>query len=141
MPYCTPEDLENTYGKGKINSWSEEKPEKITEAINGASSEIDGYLFSGGYVTPIIPVPLNIKDYCISIAVYRLLKTYGFLDEAGDKAIIKGYDDAIKYLQGVRDGKNKIPVKTTVENQTAKTTPGTDSIQVAAVDQMDWGGY
>jgi phage gp36-like protein len=81
-----------------------EAPPKATALVD-ASDVMNGYL-RGRYTLPLLAVSGDFKRYCLAIAVYDLLSARGYNPEAGaDGNIRDRYLDAIKWLEGVRDGK------------------------------------
>ncbi len=75
-------------------------------AIAAASSLADSYL-SARYTLPLSEWGYDLRRVVCHIASWDLLSRRGFDPEnAADKAIRMRYDDAIKWLADVRDGKN-----------------------------------
>lgn len=72
-------------------------------ALNNASRLMDGY-FRSRFTLPLVQVGADVRMKCSFIAAYLLLVGRGFNPEKGsDAVIVKNYDDALKWLAGVRD--------------------------------------
>ena len=141
MPYCTLADLEAAYSAQQISAWSRLSPERVEKAIANASSEIDGYLISGGYTVPLTGPPQNLKKYCVDIAAANLILGLGVLGEIdpGGKAVIEEAKNARRYLEKVAEGKFRIPGFANRENEISKLPPG--GVRVASSGRLDWRGY
>lgn len=107
MNYCSQQDLTERFsatelaqaapdGNGGIDAV------KVAAAISDADGEIDGYLASGGYATPLSTVPAIIKGYACDIARYRLY------DDEPTEIVIKRYELAIKFLTAVSKGQIRL---------------------------------
>jgi phage gp36-like protein len=75
----------------------------VTKALADASEVIDGYL-AAKYVLPMASIPGMVSDLCQSIAVYKLHITQP------DEKIARDYQDALKALRDISDGRLRIPV-------------------------------
>jgi len=138
MGYCTRADLEAAYGEDRIAGWSRLNSIAVDRAINNASSEIDGYLISGGYTVPLSGPPENLRKYCIDIAAANLVISAGVLDnDPGGKAVIEEAKNARQFLTKVAEGKFKIPGYS--NDQEASSPPG--GVLVSASPRMDLKGY
>jgi phage gp36-like protein len=74
-------------------------PVPLNRALTDAAALIDSYL-ARRYQLPLSQVPQVLIPYALDIARYRL-------DRIRDRDDVrKRYEDAIKWLEGVRDGKN-----------------------------------
>jgi phage gp36-like protein len=74
-------------------------PVPLDRALTDAAALIDSYL-QRRYQLPLVEVPQVLIPYVLDIARYRL-------DRIRDREDVrKRYEDAIKWLEGVRDGKN-----------------------------------
>lgn len=71
-------------------------------AIDSASGRADGYLRSR-YTLPITNVSDDLKQVVCDMAAYIALKVRGFNPE-GNELLVKGWDDALKWLQQVASG-------------------------------------
>jgi phage gp36-like protein len=74
----------------------------VAAAIADADSEIDSYAMVL-YDVPFSPVPPVIRKLSTRIAIHNLFQRRQITNEAVDK----GYDDAVKFLQRLADGKVK----------------------------------
>lgn len=106
MPYATPEQFIKTFSEREAISLTDEEltgevdREKLELALVRASNVIDGYLV-GRYKTPWSDSPGILVGYCCDIARYQLTSDYRQLSEE----IKLRYDDAIKFLTKVSEGK------------------------------------
>ena len=139
MAYCDRADLEEAYGKDRITAWSRAEPGVVDRAIRNASSEIDGFLISGGYTVPLSGPPENLIKYCIDIAAANLLLSCGVLDhDPGGKAIVDEAKNARHFLAKVAEGKYRIPGYVD-RNTEVSSPPG--GVKVSALPRLDMRGY
>ncbi len=74
--------------------------DRVQDALDDASAEIDSYIAKVVRKVPLSPVPRILKTICRDLALHRLYVNIGHSMEAR-----KGLrDDAIEYLKSVRDG-------------------------------------
>nr|DAR93075.1 MAG TPA: head to tail adaptor [Caudoviricetes sp.] len=76
----------------------------IDEAIADADGEIDGYL-AKRYAVPISPAPKIINKCSKDIAVYNLFSRIGIDESTDQKTYLNRYNQAIKFLTLVAEGK------------------------------------
>ncbi len=76
----------------------------IDEAIADADGEIDGYL-AKRYAVPITPAPKIINKCSKDIAVYNLFSRIGIDESTDQKTYLNRYNQAIKFLTLVAEGK------------------------------------
>ena len=76
----------------------------IDEAIADADGEIDGYL-AKRYAVPISPAPKIINKCSKDIAVYNLFSRIGIDESTDQKTFLNRYNQAIKFLTLVAEGK------------------------------------
>lgn len=139
MGYCNQTDLEEAYGADRIAGWSRLDPAVVDRAIRNASSEIDGFLISGGYTVPLPGAPENLKKYCIDIAAANLVISAGVLDnDPGGKAMLDEARNARHFLEKVAEGKYKIPGYTNADEEVSSPPGG---VVVSAGERMDLRGY
>lgn len=106
MPYATPDQFIKTFSQRETISLTDEQrtgevdTDKLTYALDRASSVIDGYLV-GRYKTPWPDSAGILVGYCCDIARYQLASDYRILSDE----IKLRYDDAIKFLRDVASGK------------------------------------
>lgn len=106
MAYCSLDQLTDRYGARlliELSDRGEAPPEApdadlFARAIADADALIDGYLF-GRYALPVSDVPALLVDLSQRIAVYK-----AHANVVSDK-IRKDYDDALKVLTQIADGK------------------------------------
>jgi len=138
MGYCTRADLEAAYGKDRIAGWSRMDSKVVARAIQAASTEIDGYLISGGYVVPLSGPPENLRNYCVDIAAENLVISAGVLEnDPGGKAVIDKAKNARQFFTKVAEGKFIIPGY--ANSKEVSAPPG--GVLVSSMPQMDFKGY
>ena len=133
--YCTLTDLEGRHGAEKIGNWSPTET-SVDAAITRATAEIDGYV-SKRYPTPIDPVPGNVRDYCVSLAVGYLLTAIGVNDDSADKALLDEAKQARSFFEGVARGTYDLPVT----DQSGSATPDPSPVRVQEKSTLDLRGY
>ena len=139
MGYCARADLEEAYGADRIVAWCRMDANTIDRAIRNASSEIDGFLLSGGYRVPIAGPPENLKKYCIDIAAANLVLSAGVLsNDPGGNAILEEAKNARHFLAKVAEGKYKIPGYVDPDEETSSPPGG---IKVSATPRLDLQGF
>ncbi len=118
MAYATLDDLITSFGKDAVTvrlGVDEEGnliPDEAEHALTMASNEADMYL-GVVYSLPLIAVPQTLKQIICDIAWYKLAHDQGIgLSEEKRKR----YEDAIKLLQRISDGKAKLPIPATDED-------------------------
>jgi phage gp36-like protein len=140
MGYCTLEDLSGAYGADRIAGWSRRDPDAAERAIRNASSEIDGYLISGGYIVPLQGPPENLRKYCIDIAAAALVLNAGVLEnDPGGKAVLEEAKNARRYLTKVAEGKFRIPGAANFDKETSKLPAG--GVRISASPRLDLGRF
>lgn len=73
---------------------------KVTQSIDEAESEADGYLATRHSVPLSSPIPQLVKTLSVDIAIYKLYSRRQRVPESVQKA----YDAAIKKLEGIAKG-------------------------------------
>ena len=76
----------------------------IDAAIGDADAEIDGYL-AKRYAVPLAPAPKVINKFSKDIAVYNLFSRIGIDESTDQKTYLNRYNQAIKFLTLVAEGK------------------------------------
>ena len=110
MPYCTKQDLIDRFGEAEMiqltdrAATGEIDDAVLDQAIEDAGGEIDGYLASGGYATPLSPVPRIVTAKACDMARHALY------DDHAAEQVRKRYEDAIRFLRAVADGTVKLGV-------------------------------
>jgi phage gp36-like protein len=104
MSYASRADLVARWGEQWLGQRESMLPAGATDiALADASAEIDGYL-RARYTLPLASVPADLKRLACDIARYRLLD-----DAAGrDSTARLAYEDAVKQLSAIRDGKSAL---------------------------------
>ena len=83
----------------------------IDEAIADADGELDGYL-AKRYAVPISPAPKIINKCSKDIAVYNLFSRIGIDESTDQKTYLNRYNQAIKFLTLVAEGKVSLGAET-----------------------------
>lgn len=87
---------------------------KIDSAIDDAQAVVDSYA-SAKYPVPFSSYPNTpriITKTATCIAIYILFSRQGIDINGVDRTIEVNYKDCVKWLEGLRDGKNKLDVAT-----------------------------
>lgn len=91
----------------------DEREEKIkliiSEAIEDADGEIDGYL-NRRYSVPFAKVPKVINKFSKDIAQYNIFSRMGIDENTREKTYLKRYESAIRFLENVAKGLIEIPL-------------------------------
>lgn len=109
--YATQLDLETAYGAGLIARLADNDGDgaadqaAIESALEVASAIIDGYL-AVRYAVPLEQAPVTVRELCIDLALYRL--AHNSLKQTAEMRL--RYEDAIKFLERVADGKASIGI-------------------------------
>ena len=72
--------------------------------IERAENMLDSYL-QGRYTVPLTTVPAVIQDAVAELAAWYLISRRGYDENGSDKSVKITYDDRIKWLQQVNQGK------------------------------------
>lgn len=112
--YATPADILASAPSrlvAHLTGSSEPSDDALTKALESAAGDIDSYL-SNRYALPLPSVPLKLRDVAIDIALYKLLRLrpLGDIDDTR-----KRYEDAIRFLERVSEGKVGIGLPTAEE--------------------------
>lgn len=75
----------------------------VTEALEAATSTVNGYLAPRGY-TPLTVVPRDVKQATADIAAYRLASRRGYSPRGANTDLRQRFDDAMAWLRDVADG-------------------------------------
>ncbi len=104
MTYCTKKDLTDRFGIDELveitdtNNVGDIDDVKLNQAIADAGAEIEGYV-AGRYSLPLTIVPPVLKMYACDITRYKLY------DDRVTEQVEKRYNDAMKYLMRLAEGK------------------------------------
>ena len=119
MAYCTEDEVRGMIKDDALNTLIGdayiEEPERreellrpiVTEAIEDASGEIDGYL-TKRYSLPLPGPPKILNKFAKDIAVYNLFSRIGIDESTDQKTYLNRYNAAIKFFELVADGKVSI---------------------------------
>jgi phage gp36-like protein len=105
MAYATQSDIVTLYGEASLVVADHDRdgtPDAaaISQALAAASAEIDAHI-AVRYGLPLHEVPAHLKQLAVDIALYRLAASGDVLTEE----LRKRYDDAVKHLMRVAEGK------------------------------------
>lgn len=112
MPYCTYDDLLDQITESDLIALTDDAGfggvdrAIVDKAIANAAATINDYC-QARYPLPLSPVPPRIPAMAADLAIYDLSGRRGM--EVPDYRQ-KRYAAVIRYLEGVRDGKNKLAV-------------------------------
>jgi phage gp36-like protein len=107
MAYVTQQQLIDRFGEAELIQLTDRENTGaidavvLAQAIGDAGAEIDGYLASR-YQLPIAPPPAILTLYAGDIVRYRLY------DDGATEEVRKSYDDAIKFVRLVGEGKLRL---------------------------------
>lgn len=119
MAYCTADEVRGMIKDDALNTLIGdayiEEPERreellrpiVTEAVEDASGEIDGYL-TKRYSLPLFGPPKILNKFAKDIAVYNLFSRIGIDESTDQKTYLNRYNAAIKFFELVADGKVSI---------------------------------
>ncbi len=110
----------------------------VDRAIVYASELIDGHI-SGRYTLPLVPMPGILPQLATDIARFwlhqRRINTADF-----PKPVQAAYDNALKLLAQIRDGKIHLGIRE-VEEPTGELQPERGAYRVRAGSKLDTEGY
>jgi phage gp36-like protein len=99
--YATPTDLQQAGLPAKALTGVSTTIQQ--NALAKASSMMDDY-FRSQFTLPFTAISYSLTQRCCDIAALIIMKFKGFdPEDPADKAIKDGYEDAIKWCEGVRD--------------------------------------
>jgi phage gp36-like protein len=105
----------------------------LDRALTDAAALIDTYLVRR-YALPLSVVPQVLIPYSLDIARYRL-------DRIRDREDVrKRYEDAIKWLESVRDGKNFLGTDVAT-NEMVAATATVSAISYGSTESIDLRGF
>ena len=110
----------------------------VDKAITYACQVADGYL-AGRYALPLLSVPTLLNTWCGDIARYWLHKRRINASEL-PKPLQIAYDDALKMLALMRDGKVHLGLTDLIKTQTTLHQEK-GAYRVHSRGKSDWSGY
>lgn len=148
MRYITRDDLVAAVSMAELvqlsndqmSNYGMEEPDwnVVDRAIVYASELIDGYI-SGRYTLPLVPMPGILPQLATDIARFwlhqRRINTADF-----PKPVQAAYDNALKLLAQIRDGKIHLGIRE-VEEPTGELQPERGAYRVRAGSKLDTEGY
>ena len=132
MAYCATADLKDALGEAKLIQLTDDESQlaihdgRVTKAIAAADTLIDSYL-RGKHTVPLSPVPDRIRQMSVDLTIWHLYKRRRDQDMPED--LQKDYDRQVRFLEGLRDGKNLLDTPAAPANTGAifKTNKTSDS--------------
>lgn len=107
-------DISNYKGLDELINWTDDTEAgvfsltMVKQISDLAQGEVDSYL-SGQYSTPVVTDPANapkvLRLLALRVTIFRLANRR----DKVDAVILKDYEDAIRQLEDLRDGKLKLP--------------------------------
>jgi phage gp36-like protein len=128
VAYATIAEIQEIYGEQTLTTSFDRQsdgsvdPTAVTRALDAATSEIDSYLASL-YDVPIDPVTDHIKQITVYIAIYRGSDQADVLTDEKRRR----YEDAIKWLTKVAEGKIQLGGTTDEESKAGGVTTYTET--------------
>lgn len=110
--YATPSNVDGLGPAGGALSEVDDETKDI--AIAAATDELDTQLQSGGYTLPLTAWGDDVRQAVVDIVVYRLMRRRGFNPDGMDSLIVKGFDDAQKWL--MRIGREAMSLASVVDS-------------------------
>lgn len=117
MGYAVKQDMIDRFGDVELKQLTDRTGAIDTiddtvlgKALADADAEINGYL-AGRYTLPLVSTPLILVGHACDIARFRLY------DDRATEAVRQRYDDAIKYLGKVAEGKISLGLDATNQPQ------------------------
>lgn len=138
MPYCTRQNMIDRYGELEILQLTDRDDtgiiddQVLTQAIDDASAEIDGYL-GGRYQLPLANVPSVLEHLACNIARYHLWA------DGASEAVKQRRDEAVKFLTAIAAGR----VSLGLSDSGTRATPS-DGAQMESGGRIfgrDQGGF
>ena len=140
MPYATLADLNIAFGSDTILDLTDRNGDGAADVafVNAVLADTDGiingYLASAGYeASGMATVPPQIKAWAVDIAYYRLHST-DTTEHASSR-----YKEAIRVLERIADGKQKIDLPTHMDKSAIDTAAAQDPAVTAIAGRKDWG--
>jgi phage gp36-like protein len=137
--YCTLEDLKLAIDEARLLELTDDEglgvinQARIDAAIGDAQGEVDGWL-QERYDVPLDPVPALIKRACIDVAIPNL---YSRKVETLPDVRVKRYDNAIKLLARIADGKLSLGIAVQPEETNSGKVLVTASTRIFPDTELD----
>lgn len=137
--YCTLNDLKLAIDEARLLELTDDEglgainQARIDAAIGTAQGEVDGWL-QERYDVPLDPVPALIKGACVDVALFHL---YSRRMETMPDVRIKRYDNAIKLLARIADGKISLGVTAPPEETNSGKVLVTASTRLFSDTELD----
>ncbi len=111
MSYCTLDEVKNQVDELRLVQLTDDEGAgavseiRVTQAIQDADDEIDGYLGVRMKV-PLVPVPEAVRRLAVDITVYNLYSRREKIPEHRSER----YKNAVRFLEGIAAGKISLGV-------------------------------
>jgi len=139
MAYATLDDLKKEISSEELIQLTDDEglgqisTEVVTEILDKASAEIDGYL-AVRYRLPLEETPLLLERICVDLAIYYLKLRRGVLDEdTKDRR-----DNARRLLESISRGRISLGVPEASERESSEVKVST---RERIFDSELWEGY
>ena len=116
--YSTPDDVRSFMGNTGLGSGVDD--EDLISAIEAADSQIDAYICN--YELPLASTPAQIRDYSKIIAAYNIYSSLEVVEGQTKSPQRVRYEQALKELEQVLNGKKAIQGLTALDQFTAYST-------------------
>ena len=133
--FCTLAELKAKFGLLQINQLtagnSSGNDTVGQAAVDQANAVVEG-LIRVRYPNTLVEITINLKNAALHIAHHDLWK-----DKTNDR-VRERYEDSMKYLEGIRDGKNTLGVyNTDTKDEGTVQTTQTDTTKVFTTDSLN----
>lgn len=124
MPYATQQDMIDRYGDDDLIVSADHDGDGVadaaivTQGLSDATDLIDSYI-GARYTLPLATVPAVLKRLCVDIALYLMSKPPSITEEKR-----KRYEDAVKLLTAISDGKVSLGVSESGEPVSGSASGG-----------------
>lgn len=118
------------------------KPNDIYKALISASQDAEDALAASNAL-PLTKWPSSLTQRVTAIATYLVMKVRGFQPQGTDELIIKGHDDAQKWLKDVAAGRIRPPGLAPATRLGPQTSSGDPLQPTKATPRMsdNWGDF
>ncbi|MEW4983072.1 MAG: phage protein Gp36 family protein [Cycloclasticus sp.] len=120
MSYCTLQDLRDRYGDDELIQLTDRtnigtiNESVVNRAVADADGEIDGYL-GGRFNVPADPITKSLVRVACDISRYYLY------DDGATEAVVRRYNDAVKFVKSIGKGEISIGVDAAGEAQESES--------------------
>jgi len=135
--YAQPSDIESLWSRAQLLALADHDGDdladapRVIDALTSASAEIDGYV-GVRHALPLPSAPVQLRQPCADIAVYRLATSGGGLTED----IRTRYEDARRFLEAVAAGRAVIDVFDPASDPAAPSAQGPRPIVASGPERI-----